>query len=297
MRLVTTSLIAAAAIGTAFSAMAADKLGRFPAYRAPDAVAPYYDWTGFYFGGNIGYSWGTANTDGGIAPGGIYPTILFSEKLKPDGIIGGGQIGYNWQINPKWVFGVEADWQGSGQKNGGGRDTDFSYTISNGLNDVDVAGTNTTTLDAKLKWFGTLRGRLGFAWSNWLLYGTGGLAYGKVGITGASSSEGTICDPTGTCPGVNPFLPFDNALAFGQSKTKMGWTLGGGLEGAFRTSNWSWKAEYLYIDFGKVNFSQSVIMTGNVDGVPFSTSVPVTGSTRVTDHIVRLGLNYRFGGP
>src|SRR3954463_5026811 len=94
--------------GFAGFAAAADIPAR-RSYSAPAMVAPVYNWTGFYAGLNAGYGWGRQTTTfGGIAAGSI------SERA--DGFIGGGQIGYNWQTPANWVFGVEADIQGSGMK-------------------------------------------------------------------------------------------------------------------------------------------------------------------------------------
>ena len=128
--------IAAAIITT--PASAADLYGRAPgpAY----AAAPFsgYNWNGAYVGANLGYQWGKVVNWGNAAP---------------SGVMGGGQVGYNWQSG--WfVFGVEADIQASGAN-----DTFAAYKFSN-------------------PWFGTLRGRAGYAMNNVLFYGTGGLAYG-----------------------------------------------------------------------------------------------------------------------
>src|SRR5487761_36315 len=94
------------ALGAASPAIAAPRAPVMPA-------APVYNWTGWYAGGNIGYSWGNADstyTDHGFAP----PTS-FSGSEQLDGIIGGAQVGYNWQIG-NWVYGLETDFQGSGEK-------------------------------------------------------------------------------------------------------------------------------------------------------------------------------------
>jgi outer membrane immunogenic protein len=100
-------------------ALAAD-LGRPPpVYKAP-ALVPVFSWTGWYIGGNIGYGWGESTSPGitdniGFAAAGlnIFP------GLKPKGFIGGGQIGYDWQLNPNWVLGVVADFQGADIKASG----------------------------------------------------------------------------------------------------------------------------------------------------------------------------------
>ena len=113
---------------------------------------------------------------------------------------------------------------------------------------------------------------------NMLLYATGGLAYGKIGTSGFVTN--TFAQFFGTC--------FCSYFSFDGSTTKAGWTLGAGVEGAIpNTSDWTWKAEYLYIDFGTVSGNSVQI---GFEGARF----PYSWSTRVTDNIVRVGLNYRF---
>jgi outer membrane immunogenic protein len=188
--------------------------------------------------------------------------------VTPRGILGGAQIGYNWQSSPNWVFGIEADWQGSGQK--------ASSVLPDQPYFVGLAfGAVTSSYDAKIDWFGTVRGRIGYAWDRILLYATGGLAYGEVKIAG-----------TATDSGISIGGPFSSTAAFGGSKVNAGWTLGGGIEGAL-VHNWTWKAEYLYVDLGTLDTSSAG---------PFG-SEPVTTHTRFTDNVVRVGLNYRFRGP
>jgi len=124
------------------------------------------------------------------------------------------------------------------------------------------------TYQNKLPWFGTFRGRLGFTPAErWLVYVTGGLAYGEV-----TTSE------TSNVNGAN--------VAFSTDRTKLGWTLGGGVEAAL-WGNWTGKLEYLYIDFGTVNNTL----------IGIAPITPIVTSSHVTDQIVRVGLNYRFGGP
>ena len=97
-----------------------------PALAAPPPP-PIYNWTGFYVGGNVGYSWG--NSDGNFTDPGFINGFgnfdgegrtglpgIFRTTTKPDGLIGGAQVGYNWQINSMGLIGVEADWQKSAEK-------------------------------------------------------------------------------------------------------------------------------------------------------------------------------------
>jgi outer membrane immunogenic protein len=127
---------------------------------------------------------------------------ISNNGAEPSGLFGGGQIGYNWQFS-QFVFGAETDIQGSGAD-----DTFAPWKFSN-------------------PWFGTLRGRAGFALNNILIYGTAGLAYG--GITG-------------------------ELVGLDESKTHVGWTAGAGMEVGF-TPNWSAKVEYLYMDLSERNYS------------------------------------------
>jgi outer membrane immunogenic protein len=114
-----------------------------------------------------------------------------------------------------------------------------------------------------------LRGRLGVTVTpTWLLYATGGLAFGEIRTNAAFTIPTAV-------------------VATSSRATKAGWVLGAGTEWGF-APNWSVKLEYLYIDFGSTSASFSSI-------APFVGTF--TASSRVTDNIVRVGLNYRFGGP
>ena len=238
-------------------AMAADLPVKAPAYKAPVEAA--YNWTGWYAGGNVGYGWrnGDANyNDPSFPIAGL--SNSFSESL--NGIIGGVQIGYNWQANNTWVFGLEADFQGSGQK--------ASENHSNSYSDFE-GGTLSHTQSAKILWFGTVRARAGVLVTQTLLaYATGGLAYGRISVSGNISDTGCSC-----------------SWSYGNSATNVGWTLGAGIEGAIpNTRDWTWKLEYLYVDFGSVSGS----------GIEPDFGSPYGWSAKVTDNILRIGVNYRF---
>jgi outer membrane immunogenic protein len=240
-------------IGT--PAVAADML-----VKAPPLAAPYI-WTGCYAGGNIGYSWGNANSNyDELFPFlGLPDPISGTQRL--DGIIGGGQIGCNWQANKTWVLGLEADIQGSAER-GGSSFSDPFTVVTNG--DPILTG----TFNTDIQWFGTVRGRIGLlATPTLLFYGTGGLAYGGISVSG-TDNIGTLMLPS-----------------FGASAINVGWTVGVGVEGAIpNTSNWTWKVEYLYIDFGTLSGS----------GYDPVFAKPYSWSTSVTDNILRVGFNYRF---
>jgi outer membrane immunogenic protein len=257
-----------------------------PVYKAP-AASPLYNWSGFYIGVNAGYGWGKANTDiasaagnpfgGGEDPFDPLPAFAHSDSGRLNGPNGGGQIGYNWQFAPMGVFGIEADLQSTRQKHSN-RFTD-SFSVHNDADNITfLDGTIATDYEAKISWFGTVRGRLGYASNGVLLYGTGGLAYGEVGLSGTSVSTVITTRNDGTS------LPSTTVTAkgFAGSAVNLGWTAGAGIEGAL-ANNWTWKAEYLHMDLG------SLSVTGTA-----ATGATFTASSKFTDDIVRLGLNYRF---
>lgn len=250
-------------------ALAADMPVKAPV-RAPVVAA--YNWTGCYIGGNIGYSWGRARGDintPDLAVVGLPTSFPISQSL--NGVIGGGQIGCNRQFDNRWVLGIEADFQGSGERHSNSFSDPFAVPVGEG-----ITGVLSQTVESKIEWFGTVRGRAGFLISPTLmLYGTGGLAYGKVSV----NDNVTLVIDTGNGP-------VTNTGSFGGSKTKVGWTLGAGIEGAlFDTRNWTWKVEYLYVDLGSL--SGSGVAVPIVNGSYF-------WNARFTDNIVRVGLNYRI---
>ncbi|MEA2941867.1 MAG: outer rane immunogenic protein, partial [Bradyrhizobium sp.] len=224
---------------------------------------PASNWTGFYLGGNIGSGIGRDRTVlnvGGVPPAGINEFF----NLSPDGFNGGIQAGYNWQA-ANWVFGLEADIQGSSQ-----RDNRACVLTCNTF----AAPFVYAAYDATLPWFGTARGRVGYSVGSTLFYATGGYAYGKVRTKIAADG------------GFGP-------VAVDISNTKGGWTVGGGIETPFTFlvgvlgNNWTSKTEYLYVDLGTSTGAFTV--PGAVG--------PASNSTQVHEHIFRTGLNYHFNSP
>jgi outer membrane immunogenic protein len=146
-------------------------------------------WSGFYGGLNVGHGW-TADDS--------------TSLLSPSGIFGGGQAGYNWQgvlgLGPQWVLGLEADLQSSGISDSASFGGDYA--------------------ESSLNWFGTVRGRVGYAIDRTLFYVTGGFAFGEV--------EGRVNDLKLT-------------------STQTGYALGGGVEYKFNPA-WSVKGEYQYLN-------------------------------------------------
>ncbi len=270
------ALVGLAAVAVAAPAFAADLFVKAP--------PPVYSWTGWYAGANVGYSWGKAKSDyydpnfGAYTGGTPIPSSNNPLSQKLDGLIGGGQVGYNWQVNPTWVLGLEADIQGSGERGSAGFSDPYGFGV-----DCDVGSVCTNvggTMKAQIDWFGTVRGRIGYLVNpTTLLYGTGGLAYGGI------KASGTITD---ACFSGAPPTCTAGSWGFAGSRTNVGWTAGAGVEGVVPSmTSWTWKAEYLYLDLG------SVSGTGFEAAADFGT-LPYTFSSKVTDNILRVGLNYHF---
>src|ERR1700722_13947286 len=150
MKKVMLGAVALAAIGVA-PALAADLPARVYT-KAPPIVA-IYDWTGFYVGGNIGYSWGRSSDTSTVtnAAGTILATDSGTSNL--NGVVGGGQVGYNWQ-RQNWVLGLEADIQGTGERGSRG----FFYRPGLSFNAL-VLPPVPVALTQQIDWFGTVRGR------------------------------------------------------------------------------------------------------------------------------------------
>jgi outer membrane immunogenic protein len=278
-------ILSAAFAVSAMFGIGAASAADLPVKALPPA-APAYSWAGFYIGGNVGYSWGRAASDlnadpvtvsigAGLTPFNT-PGFVGSDTLTPKGVIGGGQIGYNWQTSPNWVFGLEADWHASGEKASRSFSNAFSFTTPPPNPALPVAGVATMDYAAKITWFGTVRGRVGYAWDRMMLYATGGLAYGGVNLAGTNTVSGTVAG-----------APFLAVTAIGHSQVNAGWTVGAGIEGALG-DRWTWKAEYLYLDLGSMNDPDGLLQVISASGGR------VTTHTNYTDNIVRLGLNYRL---
>jgi outer membrane immunogenic protein len=262
---------------------------------APIPMAPAaFSWTGFYIGANVGGAW-TGNNGGSdfaplfppfivLPPAVAIPTVIPGQLAslvgdgRRSGVIGGGQIGYNWQVN-QFVLGVEADAVGSGLK---GSTASASRTIGAPILAVPV--TQTVTVDfGKIDWMASFRGRAGFAVNQALFYVTGGAAVAEIGGSTTTLVNG---------PGINIPAAGTYVATNGGSSTRWGWTVGGGIEWAFN-QNWSVAGEYRYTDFG--NRASSFDIPSGLAAAPiFFTG---TSHSRFTVEQATFRLNYRFGGP
>ena len=216
-------------------ARAADLWGTMSAKALP-APAPYYDWTGFYVGGHVAYSMGRATstlTD-------LSPSVVGNAFSS---LYGGVQAGYNYVFPSRLLLGAEAD-------------ITFPNFFENGT--IFTAGTiQGTTVTDQIDYIATLRGRFGYAFDHWLIYGTGGLAWSQARF--------------GETPGI----------ASNEDKillTRTGWALGLGAEVAI-APNWTARIEYLNDRFRTV---AGVFPSG-------------TSYQSVFDiQTLRLGLNYKL---
>jgi outer membrane immunogenic protein len=275
------------------AALAADIGVKAPLAPPP---APVYNWTGWYVGVNAGASFGHATTDFNAAPITTQPLsnhfasaagLVGPDSAQPDGFMGGGQIGYNWQWSPLIVLGVEADIQGALEKDTATLPNSFTIPAVIGT----TAQTSVTDYSTKIEWFGTVRGRIGYVWGNGnvMSYLTGGLAYGKVDVEGTNTVSGSFAPSGGS--GV-----FSVTNAFSHNAVNTGWVAGYGTEAVidfWGLRNWTWKIEGLWMDLGHIDTAG--VTSGSVGGGITSISGgQLTTHTHFTDGILRGGLNYKF---
>jgi opacity protein-like surface antigen len=282
------------------SAFAAD----LPYRKAPivEPPPPVFTWTGLYGGINIGYGFGNSTQDPGALVNYPYTYhVLTTDTVAPtftinpaatgwwipndlSGVLGGGQVGANYQFNPWLVVGIEADVQAAdihSQGNG----------VGGATNNFPLGAQSTyATQNKSVDWFGTVRGRVGVtipSFPNLLVYGTAGLAYGNVihsvNVSGFYPSLATGFAGAVIGAGTN------------YDQTKVGWTAGGGVEwfplpthALFKA--FSVKLEYLYTDLGSTTLYGSSIASvpANLPGFAYQQSSATRWST------VRLGVNWHF---
>jgi outer membrane immunogenic protein len=167
-----------------------------PLAPAPAPIPYYYNWTGFYIGGNLGGAWeSTTITD---------PFFGASFSANRSGFIGGGQVGYNWQLSPNFVFGIEGTFDG----------TDIRTT------DTDLAAM--LSASSKVDWIATVAARFGLAANNWLFYGKAGGGWVRDTVTLTDLTTG---------------------FSISQSDSKGGWLAGAGIEYGL-SPQWTIRIEY-----------------------------------------------------
>jgi outer membrane immunogenic protein len=234
-------LLAATALTVVSAPAFAADLPARTAPAAPVVYAPAFTWTGFYVGLNAGYGWADGTDVFVTRPTGVVDSFTGGSN---GGFTGGGQLGYNWQSGA-FVFGLEADIQYA----------DFGSALTYGVYPLSGSEGN---------YWGSVRGRLGYAIDRTLLYVTGGLAYGDVGTQLNSFSSGD---------------------------TQAGWVLGAGVEYAF-TNNWTGRIEGLWLNIDRSN-------AGGTITIPAGAAVPAgvygVGARASNEFgVVRAAINYKF---
>jgi outer membrane immunogenic protein len=275
-------VVGAALLALAASPAMAEYLENVDVRPQARKLSAAWNWNGIYLGGNIGYSWGNSDTNTVFFDSHTNASLFATNSnTSLNGPIGGGQLGINWQSGT-WLFGLETDIQASRQKG----DTSLVCSTANCTlipvvrvdgNAPPPPGPVSDIMSQKLSWLGTARARTGFTLTPVILaYVTGGLAYGEV--------ESSL-----TLAGTNLGVPVSTSASY--STLKAGWTIGTGIE-ALLTGNWTGRIEYLHVNLGTVS------------GGPLISQIPSSGgglvaanfSSRVTDNILRFGINYKFGG-
>ena len=232
---------------------------------ASDVPGGTYNWTGFYVGLNLGAA--VNDTPYTVSPSGSFSGSAYapSNSLRTDSanitggaFTGGAQFGYNYQSGSE-VLGLE---------------TDFNYNSADNSDSDNRAlqspllGRFYHSVTEKVDYFGTLRCRLGYTPADrLLLYATGGLAYGDV-----SSKSDVLFTGTG-----DRYIDSSSVL-------QVGWTVGGGVEYAIN-GHWSVKSEYLLVDLGSSNYTYGA---AHFPGFTYTTQM------EATEHVFRLGVNYKF---
>jgi outer membrane immunogenic protein len=197
---------------------------------------PPFTWTGFYVGGYAGGGFGSAHWND--LP---FPNFTNGSNLDPSGFVGGGLAGFNYQTGPA-VFGIE----GEVGYNGVSSSQDYIYR------DGTLRHEKFDSSDVE-----RIRGRLGYAFNNALLYFAGG----------GSFTDGRLSI-------FNPAFGTGAAV----SKSYTGFNVGGGVEYAF-TSNWIGRVEYIYDDFGNETYAPGAFDARRVS---------------FTENTVRAAIEYKF---
>lgn len=245
-----------------------------------DDTPPPTTWTGIYVGVHGGRSMGDTASETECDDTFNYfgPTTTPASTCSRDGFTpssgdtarydldasggaGGVQAGVNLQMG-MFVVGLEAD---------------VSRTSIDDRVTVPIGGSEVYfnfSLAQKMEWFGTVRGRLGMAFGNVLVYGTGGLALGDVTYAFAADNGG-----------------LDVAGSRQSSSTQLGWTAGGGFE--ISLGVFSIRSEYLYYDLGNQDVRTEIIADPS-GSAPVNTGIFLTPDFDTTGHIARIGLNYRL---
>jgi outer membrane immunogenic protein len=234
---------------------------------APAAVVAY-SWTGFYVGGHAGPAWGL---DAGSSMQTLTQVPTITDPISFDGqtnmgAVGGFQAGYNFQLNPSWVVGIEGDWSWASL---GEQSRSFLTSLG-----ATLPLGNSVAMQAQLNWVASVRGRVGYAWDRVLIYGTGGLAWADMSF--------------GAYRTYNAVAPNNFGSVRGAS---LGWVAGGGIEYA-TTKHLIVRAEYLYYSLDSDESVRTVCSGIGVCGATPPVNVYSWGDATV--QTARIALSYKF---
>ncbi len=232
-----------------------------PVAPPPPPFIPY-SWTGIYVGVNLGLGGDRFQYPFSVSVPAIATFASGNASITSSGIIGGGQIGYNWQFANNVVLGFETDFDGAAIR--GKATANLNGAALGGAIPFGAA----IQAGSRINYIGTVRGRLGYAWDRFLVYGTGGFAYGQV--NSAISASAAIAG------GAAAFTTSENS-------SRTGFAVGGGFEYAI-TNNLTVKTEYLYVNLGTNN-----IVNTSLFGV-----VGLNVNQKTQANIARAGINYKF---
>ncbi|UVO29433.1 outer membrane protein [Bradyrhizobium arachidis] len=275
MKITVIGAVVATLLGT--PVLAADLAVKAP----PPAPAPVYSWTGFYVGGSVGGRWTDADwtttclytpfSANNCPLNGLDPNRLATrnpQSFDSSAVRGGVYAGYNWQFDPRWVAGVEADagW------------ADNRKSVNNGIpGTLQAVFVDNDIAEVKQTWDAGLRGRIGYLINPGLMvFGAGGVSWTRLQAT-------TTCGP----------IPLTwcsvggGGLSASTSMTKVGWTVGGGLEWML-AQRWLLRGEYRYADYGKATVNLLADPAGR-DGL--------LADINVHTHTALFGVAYKFSGP
>jgi outer membrane immunogenic protein len=267
---------------------------------------PSYSWAGLYGGLNIGavkdigqlsdslalepvFFTDTAGGFTGV-PGtiflipGTFPVAVPVSRSSNLGVLGGGQLGYNWQL-AHWIYGVEADFQGTNASE------TFAGTFSQTFAGV-AAGTAVTrslsaTWTADREWQASLRGRIGSSWDRWMVYGTAGLAITNVNLRSTYTAVTTLS------PGLTPIgVQANGTTSAADNHTLLGATFGGGFEYAV-TDKITVGGEYRFTHYSEKNFNGGATPATSL----FTPTPPGPLTLNLNTHEIVARVNYFFGRP
>ena len=240
-----------------------------------DAPEARHDWTGFYVGGFVGGAAGTkTNTTEPLASDGLFWSRPYSSPYSyhtKASVMGGGTVGYNWQLGKSpYLIGLEAEYGYLGSK--GGKQDPNAVAIGDagdGLHSTKIGGSYG---------YGLIGGRLGYAYERSLFYVKSGAVF---------TTTKTNYDDFNNNPNVA------GTLHTSDKSNNVGYAIGGGIEQALppewfeSAKHISIKAEYLYLGIGRTQTTSGV----NSFGDSFTTTDHIRGM-----HTAKIGINYQFEG-